>query len=121
MSHREGLVPVHWLQAGQKLAATAQRCSPATLAVCVGGNWSPRKALAVTKKVLASIKASISFAVNVENQRRRTITGCLGQQEGWAATSSAGAYWLVSAAGWAGVRVNWGVSKAKDNADSRGE
>lgn len=58
--HREGWCLYHLAVKGQKLTATAQRCNSATWAAC--GRWQlVTHAMAVTKKVSASIKASISL------------------------------------------------------------
>ena len=58
--HREAGACTTSAVKGQKLMATAQRCNSAMLAVC--GRWRlVTRAMAVTKKVSASIKASISL------------------------------------------------------------
>lgn len=61
---------------GQKLTAIAQRCNSVTLAVC--GRWRlVTRAMAVTKKVSASIKASISLPtskIRLRVHRNRTLT-----------------------------------------------
>lgn len=61
---------------GQKLTAIAQRCNSVTLAVC-GRVAIGHRAMAVTKKVSASIKASISLPtskIRLRVHRNRTLT-----------------------------------------------
>ena len=108
---------------GQKLTATAQRCNSAMLAVC--GRWRlVTRAMAVTKKVSASIKASISLPTS-ENQTPRSQKPDVNAKEGGNVSAGAigllgGVVGLVAGVSVMAVR-ELGRQQKKDNADSRGE